>query len=69
MEINLSPLVCLHLHFIYNTFTYHQRTYPDIYKHDLKIINIDYTGLFEKSLHSKYEKKIEMNVNKRIQYF
>ena len=27
MEINLSPLVCLDLHFIYCTFTYHQGTY------------------------------------------
>ena len=24
VEINLSPLVCLHLQFIYSTFTYHQ---------------------------------------------
>lgn len=30
---------------------------PDIYKHDLKIINIDYTGLFEESLCLKYEKE------------
>ena len=57
MEINLSTLVCLYLHFIYCTFTYHQRTYPDIYKDNLKVINIDYTDLFEKSLCSKYEQK------------